>query len=113
KKSFGIQSPSTKFRVFGLNIIQGLIGGIKNNARLVVETVKNVFNTANKQAKKESDNFNQIPINGIDNDLEKRIQELFEKISNGLKDFDNKYEIFSNSLDARFTSASQKINDYF
>ncbi|MFM6312589.1 MAG: hypothetical protein ACKPGB_30860, partial [Dolichospermum sp.] len=54
KKSFGIQSPSTKFRVFGLNIIQGLIGGIKNNARLVVETVKNVFNTANKQAKKES-----------------------------------------------------------
>jgi rare lipoprotein A len=117
KKGFGIRSPSWIYKFFGLNIIQGLVQGIKSGSSQVITAIRGVFESANTRSEEESlkfDRINILPrISSGDLDSVRQDNELIEEIERHVRSFESSYTAVSNSLDDRFMKASASVNAFF
>lgn len=81
KDLFGIHSPSTVFYEIGVNIVEGLINGIKSMITGVVDAIKKLFTRSKEEAS--------------DNDL----PSIFDTIISGMKTFGSKLKSVFGNID--------------
>lgn len=106
KKLFGIESPSTVFKEFGINIIEGIGEGLLNMKKWIVEkwnTVKGWFSDITKEAK--------VKISQKWSDIKEKWTNLTKNIQNKTADMKAKIASKWSDLSSKWTSITKNIKN--